>query len=64
MADIANDETVGFQLVTTDDIDDLGVQEIVRRIRQRVGDTPVYLRYCIRLLPTHRSIPNDDPALT
>ncbi|RDB28755.1 putative agmatinase 1 [Hypsizygus marmoreus] len=43
LADIENDESVGFQLVTADDIDDLGIPEIVRRIRQRVGDTPVYL---------------------
>ncbi|EMD41856.1 hypothetical protein CERSUDRAFT_129052 [Gelatoporia subvermispora B] len=43
MADIENDEAVGFQLVTSDDIDDLGVAEIIRRIRARVGDSPVYL---------------------
>lgn len=44
MADIENDGSVGFQLITTDDIDDLGIPEIIRRIRSRVGDTPVYLR--------------------
>ncbi|KAI3621898.1 agmatinase 1 [Moniliophthora roreri] len=41
--DLENDENVGFQLISTDDIDDLGIPEIVRRIRSRVGDTPVYL---------------------
>ncbi|KAI0784994.1 arginase family-domain-containing protein [Abortiporus biennis] len=41
--DIENDENVGFQLVTADDIDDLGINEIIRRIRARIGDSPVYL---------------------
>jgi agmatinase len=44
MVDIEHDKSVGFQLVTTDDIDDLGITEIIKRIRRRVGDTPVYLR--------------------
>ncbi|PSS29567.1 hypothetical protein PHLCEN_2v2715 [Hermanssonia centrifuga] len=42
--DLDNDQAVGFQLISTDDIDDLGVNEIIRRIRERVGDSPVYLR--------------------
>jgi len=42
-ADLENDNAVGFQLISTDDIDDLGIPEIVRRIRARVGDSPVYL---------------------
>ncbi|KAF8204460.1 arginase family-domain-containing protein [Mycena galopus ATCC 62051] len=41
--DLENDEAVGFQLISTDDIDDLGVSEIIRRIRERVGSSPVYL---------------------
>jgi len=43
MVDIEHDESVGFQLISTDDIDDLGVPEIIRRIRRRVGNNPVYL---------------------
>ncbi|KAL0951705.1 hypothetical protein HGRIS_008380 [Hohenbuehelia grisea] len=43
MEDIENDEAVGFHLITTDDIDDLGIPAIVKKIRDRVGDTPVYL---------------------
>ena len=27
-----------------DEIDDVGIPDIVRRIRQRVGNSPVYLR--------------------
>ncbi|KAJ7045043.1 Arginase/deacetylase [Mycena alexandri] len=41
--DLDNDESVGFQLISTDDIDDLGISEIIRRIRHRVGTSPVYL---------------------
>ncbi|KZT02498.1 Arginase/deacetylase [Laetiporus sulphureus 93-53] len=43
IGDIENDQTVGFQLISTDDIDDLGVTEIIKRIRKRVGSSPVYL---------------------
>ncbi|GLB35786.1 putative arginase family protein [Lyophyllum shimeji] len=43
LADLENDREVGFHLITTDDIDDLGIPEVVRRIRNRVGKTPVYL---------------------
>ena len=42
--DIEHDESVGFELITTDDMDDIGLPEIVRRIRARVGNSPVYLR--------------------
>ena len=45
--DLENDEAVGFQLISTDDIDDYGVTEIIKRIRARVGDSPVYLRSVI-----------------
>ncbi|TCD68086.1 hypothetical protein EIP91_011539 [Steccherinum ochraceum] len=41
--DIESDQTFGFELVTTDDIDDIGVSEIIKRIRSRIGDSPVYL---------------------
>ncbi|ETW86728.1 hypothetical protein HETIRDRAFT_307854 [Heterobasidion irregulare TC 32-1] len=42
-ADITNDEDVGFKIVSTDDIDDIGINEVIRRIRERIGDSPVYL---------------------
>ena len=45
IGDIENDEAVGFQLISTDDIDDYGVNAIIKRIRERIGDSPVYLRY-------------------
>ncbi|TDL28341.1 Arginase/deacetylase [Rickenella mellea] len=43
MEDIVNDVAVGFELISADDIDDLGVPEIIRRIRERVGNSAVYL---------------------
>jgi len=42
--DLDNDDTVGFQVISTDDIDDLGIPAIIRKIRNRIGDSPVYLR--------------------
>ncbi|KAJ7292729.1 hypothetical protein C8J57DRAFT_1428789 [Mycena rebaudengoi] len=41
--DLEHDEAIGFQLISTDDIDDLGIPEIIRRIRARVGTSPLYL---------------------
>ena len=41
--DIEHDDSIGFQVITSDDIDDLGVAAIVRQIRDRVGSLPVYL---------------------
>lgn len=43
--DIEHDDTVGFQVITTDDIDDYGIKKVIEKIRQRIGDKPVYLRY-------------------
>ncbi|KAF9015732.1 arginase family-domain-containing protein [Cyathus striatus] len=43
LADLQNDANVGFQLISTDDIDDLGIPEVIKRIRKRIGDAPVYL---------------------
>jgi hypothetical protein len=52
LEDIENDESVGFELISTDDIDDLGISAIISHIRQRVGTSPVYLRYCANPFPT------------
>ncbi|KXN88890.1 Putative agmatinase 1 [Leucoagaricus sp. SymC.cos] len=43
LADLDNDAQVGFQVISTDDIDDYGIPVIVKRIRERIGDSPVYL---------------------
>ncbi|KAG2338362.1 arginase deacetylase [Suillus weaverae] len=44
---IEHDEEVGFELIMADDIDDLGTDEIVKHIRQRIGNSPVYLSFDI-----------------
>lgn len=41
--DLENDASDGFQYVSGDDIDDLGIPEIIKRIRTRIGSSPVYL---------------------
>ncbi|KAJ7066639.1 arginase family-domain-containing protein [Mycena amicta] len=46
-ADIQHDESVGFQVISTEDIDDYGIVEVINKIRQRVGDSPVYLSFDI-----------------
>jgi hypothetical protein len=44
-ADLTEDEhVVGFKIISTDDLDDFGIDEVIRRIRARIGDNPVYLR--------------------
>ncbi|KZV64227.1 Arginase/deacetylase [Peniophora sp. CONT] len=43
VGDIQNDEEVGFKIVSTEDIDDIGIDEVIRRVRAQVGENPVYL---------------------
>ncbi|KIY49068.1 Arginase/deacetylase [Fistulina hepatica ATCC 64428] len=40
---IDHDLVVGFHCISAEDIDDYGVQGIIDKLRERVGDTPVYL---------------------
>jgi len=42
--DITHDIDTGFKIISTDDIDDLGIDNIINQIRERIGDGPVYLR--------------------
>ncbi|KAI0735046.1 Arginase/deacetylase [Earliella scabrosa] len=56
--DLTNDRSVGFDLITTDDIDDIGVAGIIKRIRARVGDSPVYLSLDIYII-----VARPDPGL-
>jgi len=48
--DIENDGAVGFELITAEDIDNYGIPEVIRRIRNRIGDSPVYLSFDIDVL--------------
>jgi agmatinase len=52
--DITHDTDVGFQVISTEDIDDYGIQKVITTIRERIGDSPVYLSLDIDVI---------DPAL-
>ncbi|SOV04730.1 related to CAR1 - Arginase [Ustilago sp. UG-2017a] len=41
--DIEHDSSIGFDIIISDDIDDLGIPTIISNIRERVGTMPVYL---------------------
>jgi agmatinase len=53
-ADLSEDSGLGFELVAAPDVEELGVAGMVERIRQRVGDRPVYVSVDIDVLdPAH-----------
>ena len=53
-ADLTDDAGLGFAIVSTEDVARRGVDEAVDRIRERVGDHPVYLSVDIDVLdPAH-----------
>ncbi|KDQ31518.1 hypothetical protein PLEOSDRAFT_1037749 [Pleurotus ostreatus PC15] len=43
IGDVEHDDTVGFQIVSTDNIDDYGINKVIKAIRTRIGSSPVYL---------------------
>ena len=52
--DLANDEELGFKVVHCDELEAHGVDHVVKRIRDRVGDNPLYLSIDIDVLdPAH-----------
>ena len=48
--DLADDEVLGFQVVGSHDMDDLGWRGVVERIRARVGSRPTYVSLDIDVL--------------
>ncbi|KAI9171877.1 putative agmatinase 1 [Paramyrothecium foliicola] len=48
--DIRNDKQCGFEIISTKDIDGPGRQSIIEQIRDRVGDTKVYVSVDIDVL--------------
>ncbi|WP_435742086.1 agmatinase [Nocardioides sp. SYSU DS0663] len=48
--DLVDDRELGFQVVPSVEMDDLGVRGVVERIRERVGERPVYLSVDIDVL--------------
>jgi agmatinase len=52
--DLKNDEEFGFKIVHCDELQNHGVDHVVKRIRDRVGDNPLYLSIDIDVLdPAH-----------
>ncbi|MGI9315747.1 MAG: agmatinase [bacterium] len=52
--DLSNDEELGFKVVHCDELQSHGVDHVVERIRERVGDFPLYLSIDIDVLdPAH-----------
>ena len=53
-ADLTVDSELGFQVISAPDIDQVGVAGMAERIRERVGDRPVYVSVDIDVLdPAH-----------
>ena len=53
-ADLSQDSELGFQVIAAPDVEQIGIAGMVERIRQRVGDRPVYVSVDIDVLdPAH-----------
>jgi agmatinase len=53
-SDYVDDAALGFSMISCDDIQRLGVDEVAQRIRARVGERPLYLSIDIDVLdPAH-----------
>ncbi len=52
--DLKNDEELGFKVIHCDEFQEKGIDHVVKRIRDRVGDHPMYLSIDIDVLdPAH-----------
>ncbi|OPE53595.1 arginase family protein, partial [Mycolicibacterium diernhoferi] len=52
--DLVEDANFGFSVITCRDIDSLGAEGVLARIKERVGDAPVYVSVDIDVLdPAH-----------
>lgn len=47
MRDLLHDEAVGFQVFTTDDIEEMGPEGMAKKLKKRLGNGPVYLSFDI-----------------
>ena len=50
LGDIRNDKRCGFDIVYANDIDRVGSQGVINRIKQRIGDEKVYISVDIDVL--------------
>jgi agmatinase len=52
--DLTDDERLGFTIVTSEDVEEHGVPAAIERIRNRIGDKPLYISIDIDVLdPAH-----------
>ena len=52
--DLKNDEELGFKVIHCDELEEFGPDHVAQRIRERVGDCPLYLSIDIDVLdPAH-----------
>ena len=52
--DLKNDKELGFKVIHCDEFQSEGIEHVVKRIRERVGDNPMYLSIDIDVLdPAH-----------
>jgi agmatinase len=52
--DIEDDERFGFDIVAAMDLEEMGIANVVRRIRERLGGAPIYASIDIDVLdPSH-----------
>jgi len=53
-SDLEQDAGLGFRIVRAMDLEDIGIAGVIQRIRERVGDAPLYLSIDIDVLdPAH-----------
>ena len=50
LGDIKNDKRCGFAIVYANDIDRLGIQRVINRIKERIGQEKVYISVDIDVL--------------
>lgn len=50
VSDLTDDRNLGFEIVSADDVQDLGTRGAVERMRERLGDRPVYVSVDIDVL--------------
>jgi agmatinase len=48
--DLKNDKRCGFDIITARDLDRLGTQGVISKIKDRVGDSKVYISVDIDVL--------------
>lgn len=52
--DLRDDANFGFEVITSDDLDHIGVAGIISRIHERVGDAPLYVSVDVDVMdPSH-----------